>query len=79
LAPSLEAAVQEVINGHEIRARVRPLAEVLAEVLGPLEKRTIDEALQAFNGNRQETADALEINRTTLYKKMRAYELLADD
>ena len=34
------------------------------------------EALRAFHGNRQEAARALDINRTTLYKKMRKYGLL---
>jgi DNA-binding NtrC family response regulator len=37
------------------------------------ERRLILEALEAHNWNRQETADALGINRTTLYKKMKRY------
>ncbi|MFQ6035986.1 MAG: sigma-54-dependent transcriptional regulator [Sedimentisphaerales bacterium] len=39
------------------------------------EKRLIHQALQANNWNRQETAKALQINRTTLYKKMKRYGL----
>ena len=43
------------------------------------EKRIIIQALQAFNWNRQETAKVLDINRTTLYKKMKKYGLLIDE
>jgi two-component system response regulator HydG len=54
---------------------VRPLKEALEEP----EKRIIIQALQAFNWNRQETARVLDINRTTLYKKMKKYNLLIDE
>ena len=37
------------------------------------------EALEALNWNRQETARVLDINRTTLYKKMKKYGLLFDE
>jgi DNA-binding NtrC family response regulator len=40
------------------------------------EKRTISKALEHFKGNRNKTADFLEINRTTLYQKMKKYALL---
>ncbi len=39
------------------------------------EKRIIRSALEAHHWNRQATAEALEINRTTLYKKMKRYGL----
>ena len=39
------------------------------------EKRVIKQALVAANGNRQRVADVLGIGRTTLYRKMRAYDL----
>jgi two-component system response regulator HydG len=51
---------------------IRPLNEALEEP----EKRIIIQALQAFNWNRQETAKVLNIDRTTLYKKMKKYGLL---
>jgi DNA-binding NtrC family response regulator len=51
---------------------IRPLKDALEEP----EKCLIIQALQAFHGNRQETAEALGINRTTLYKKMKMYGLL---
>ncbi|CAN5786682.1 sigma-54 dependent transcriptional regulator [soil metagenome] len=51
---------------------IRPLKEALEEP----EKRIILQALEALNWNRQETARVLDINRTTLYKKMKKYSLL---
>ncbi len=53
---------------------IRPLKEALEEP----EKRVIIQALQAFNWNRREVARVLDINRTTLYKKMKKYGLLID-
>ena len=58
-----------------LKMGVRPLKEALEEP----EKRIIVQALQAFNWNRQETAKVLDINRTTLYKKMKKYNLLIDE
>jgi two-component system response regulator HydG len=56
-------------------ANVRPLREALEEP----EKRIIIHALQALNWNRQETARVLDVNRTTLYKKMKKYGLFVDE
>ena len=39
------------------------------------ERRIIEAALKRNNWNRQATAAELDINRTTLYKKMRKYRL----
>jgi two-component system response regulator HydG len=58
-----------------VGARILPLKEALE---GP-EKQLILDALQALNWNRQETARVLDINRTTLYKKMKKYGLLYDE
>jgi two-component system response regulator HydG len=58
-----------------LKMGVRPLQEALEEP----EKRIIVQALQAFNWNRQETAKVLDINRATLYKKMKKYNLLIDE
>ena len=49
-----------------------------APALEEPEKRIIQAALRANNWNRQVTAQLLEINRTTLYKKMKRYGLEAD-
>ena len=39
------------------------------------EKQIILAALEANDWNRQKTADQLQINRTTLYKKIKQYDL----
>lgn len=49
-----------------------PLEEALREP----ERRILTKALRANNWNRQKTADQLQINRTTLYKKMKSLGLL---
>ncbi len=51
--------------------------EGLKESLGHAERWLILRTLRAFDGNRQRTAKALEINRTTLFNKMRKYDLLS--
>jgi len=48
-----------------------PLAEALEEP----ERMIIERALEANDWNRQETARQLDINRTTLYKKIKKYRL----
>jgi len=48
-----------------------PLSEAMEEP----ERRILLKALRANNWNRQSTADQLNINRTTLYKKMKQYDL----
>ena len=68
-------AVAGVTPRPHLKMGVRPLKEALEEP----EKRIIIQALQAFNWNRQETARVLDINRTTLYKKMKKYNLLIDE
>lgn len=42
------------------------------------EKKLIRQALEANHWNRQATAKALQINRTTLFKKMKLYDLYAE-
>ena len=66
--PSMSSRSQSPVS-------IRPLKEALEEP----EKRIIIQALQALNWNRQETARVLDINRTTLYKKMKKYGLLVDE
>jgi len=51
----------------------------LEEALREPERRLIERALRAHEYSRQRTADALGINRTTLYKKMKALGLLGND
>ncbi|MBV8557093.1 MAG: hypothetical protein JO116_16135, partial [Planctomycetaceae bacterium] len=42
-------------------------------------RRIIIQALQALKWNRQETARVLDINRTTLYKKMKKYKIFDNE
>jgi len=50
----------------------------LKESLFEPEKAIIRRALEANHWNRQETAKALKVNRTTLFKKMKQYDLYAE-
>jgi len=54
----------------------RPMS--LRDALEEPEKKIIEMALRRNNWNRQLTAEMLDINRTTLYKKMKYYGLEAD-
>jgi two-component system, NtrC family, response regulator AtoC len=54
-------------------AHGRPLT--LKEALEEAEQRIIRAALEAHNWNRQKTSAVLDVNRTTLYKKMKYYRL----
>ena len=76
LAPSLghSRTARLMAPRPHLSMSIRPLKEALEEP----EKRLIIQALQALNWNRQETARVLDINRTTLYKKMKKYGLLVD-
>jgi len=47
----------------------------LKDALAEPEKNLIRQALEANHWNRQETAKSLQVNRTTLYKKMKHYRL----
>jgi len=63
----IEYGQQETPQGYQ--------AISLREALEGPEKRIIELALRQHNWNRQTTAEALGINRTTLYKKMKRYNL----
>jgi len=72
LPPTVLEAVAEapVAEGYQPMSLRRALEEP--------EMRIIERALRANSWNRQVTADELEINRTTLYKKMKRYGLDVD-
>jgi len=55
--------------GGDGEGRILPLKQALEKP----ERDIIEQTLQAYHGNRQATADALHINRTTLYKKMKRF------
>ncbi|MHC4740420.1 MAG: sigma-54-dependent transcriptional regulator [Planctomycetota bacterium] len=63
---------------REESAKARPVeyrGMSLKEALAGPEKEIIRQALKANHWSRQETAKALQINRTTLFKKMKQYGL----
>jgi len=67
---------EKVRGGGDLSAARRrykpmPLRDALAEP----ERRILEAALHANGWNRQSTANQLDINRTTLYKKMKRYGL----
>ena len=70
MPPTIVNQPQRAAEGED-DGRVIPLKQALERP----EKQIIERALRANNWNRQLTADMLEINRTTLYKKMKKYEL----
>ncbi|UCE99856.1 MAG: sigma-54-dependent Fis family transcriptional regulator [Planctomycetota bacterium] len=67
----LPEAVTEGQSTQQKEYKTMSLKEALAEP----EKNLIRQALESNQWNRQETAKALAINRTTLYKKMKQYGL----
>ena len=71
LQPTVASAPSTVSRGDDLYSVPMPL-EVALEVP---ERRIIEAALQRNAWNRQATAAELDINRTTLYKKMRKYQL----
>lgn len=74
-ARSPNGAARRGSTADQARQSILPLKEALEEP----ERKLILEALRALNWNRQETARVLDINRTTLYKKMKKYGLVFEE
>jgi len=70
-AEDLPDSIKQAQNQRQAEYERMGLKEALA---GP-EKEIIRQALKANHWNRQQTAKALQINRTTLFKKMKHYGL----
>jgi DNA-binding NtrC family response regulator len=70
----LPASIKQAQNWQQKEYKPMSLKQALAEP----EKNLIRQALKANHWSRQETAKALQLNRTTLYKKMRNYGLDAE-
>jgi DNA-binding NtrC family response regulator len=68
----------DVVRQEPSRQPGQYKAMSLKESLAEPEKSIIRQALQANHWSRQETAKALQINRTTLFKKMKHYGLYAE-
>ncbi|NUQ53312.1 MAG: sigma-54-dependent Fis family transcriptional regulator [Phycisphaerales bacterium] len=74
-APELTLRRATNDEGEDLPWVPMPLEEALREP----EKRILLRALKANHWNRQKTADQLGINRTTLYKKLKAHGLAGPD
>jgi transcriptional regulator with PAS, ATPase and Fis domain len=70
----LPNSIRQEQNQQQQTYKTTSLKEALA---GP-EKNIIRQALEANHWNRQLTAKALQINRTTLFKKMKQYDLYGE-
>jgi DNA-binding NtrC family response regulator len=67
LAPEIKAAGGPALDGGDLN---------LEEALGRAERQILLETLERFKWNRQLSASALGISRTTLFNKMKRFELL---
>jgi DNA-binding NtrC family response regulator len=72
LPPNIIGEGDGVIQAVTASDEIRPLKAALEEP----ERLIIENALRKMDGSRQKTAEALDINRTTLFNKMKKYELL---
>ncbi len=72
LPPQLRGSSRPVV---ELNGEILPLKQALEEP----ERNIIIQALEANDWNRRRTADMLEINRTTLFHKMKKYGLLPSE
>jgi DNA-binding NtrC family response regulator len=73
-AEDLPNLIIQAQKQHQMAYKPVSLKEALAEP----ERNIIRQALKANHWNRQATAEALAINRTTLFKKMKQYDLFAE-
>ena len=78
----LENMIERAIvigNGREIRLKDLPMgreaADTSVESLDELEKRHIEQILAKYNWNVSRSARALNVDRVTLYNKIRKYDL----
>ncbi len=74
LPPEVSEEVPRFVAEETSNGEILPLKEALKNP----EKRIIEAALRANKWNRQKTAAMLEVNRTTLFNKMKKYGLLAE-
>ncbi len=75
LPETLHAASRPVPAGASFDGGIGDQPMPLAQALEGPERAILEKALKRNNWNRQLTAAELDINRTTLYKKMRKYRL----
>jgi DNA-binding NtrC family response regulator len=71
----LQATASAPVSASAVAAEIPDSPMALEIALQVPERRIIEAALKRNAWNRQATATELDINRTTLYKKMRKYQL----
>ena len=69
---------EAIISYADTSAVMSATASSLTALMESVEKKLIRKALEENSWNRNRTADRLDINRTTLFKKMRKYQLFPD-
>ena len=69
-APAITVATAAVSLASFDRAKVRPLLEI--------EREVVDYALRAFGGNVAQAARALQVNPSTLYRKIQVWTAMGD-
>ncbi len=72
----LEACVEKILN-HYLKAHesLLPSPGLYERILSEVEKPLLKLILQATEGNQKKAAEVLGINRNTLRKKMKIYNL----
>ena len=73
---AIALAPEETITVDDLRLEVEtgePPKDIGPLTLGEVERRHIESVLQAVEGNRQEAARILGIDRTTLYRKLQRF------
>lgn len=79
LPEALQATVSQPVSASAVASEIPESPMALELALQAPERRIIEAALKRNDWNRQATAAELDINRTTLYKKMRKYQLDTGD
>jgi len=74
LKPEFHQDADAMVESPDALPPVETITSLREALQGP-EKRILEAALKANHFNRQRTAKQLDINRTTLYKKMKRYGL----
>jgi DNA-binding NtrC family response regulator len=77
LAPAARAQVQAAAGGEPAPLLPLQLRVPLRKALEEPEREIIRRTLELNHGSRQDTARMLELNRATLFNKMRKYDLLS--
>lgn len=74
---TLSVLTSEALHGYFNRLNGHKPGDLYQLVLGEVERPLLEVVLDYTNGNQSEAAEILGINRGTLRKKLRAYDLLS--